>query len=300
VRCPGLDPPKTREWKVGKAELRVREGELSIDGLSLPIAVGAFSGPAPGPGLTQEALSVLRGASPALVVVLGGLGDTEAAALATVRALATLPVPVLLVQGGRDRPAHVAAALEALEADNVIDISALQRVRVGKDVLVPLAGAAHGRYAVDDEACGHALDDVKALAKALGPRPDGERRFLLSWEAPGQGGPYAVARDARGVDTGDPDLTELAHRIGAPGGLHGWPHVRAGEPVSGGGTQRLGPGQAAADFQLVVPRVAGPALTLSTGGQLAPAAALLTLDEAGLRLDSLLPTPAAPGPVSAD
>jgi hypothetical protein len=294
VRCPRLDPPKTRAWKVGKAELSVKDGELEISGLPLPMAIGAFSGPAPGPGLTKEALSVLRGASPALVLVLGGLGDTDGAVLATARALATLPVPVLVVQGGRDRPAHVAAALVALETDNVLDVSALKRVRIGQDVLVPLAGSAHGRYAIDDEACGHALDDVKALAQALGPRPENERRFLLAWEAVGQGGPYAVARDVRGVDTGDADLAELARRIGAPGGLYGWPHVRAGEPVSGGGSQRLASGQAAADFQLVVPRIAGPPLTLSSGGQLAPAAALLTLDEAGFRLDSLLPTPEQP------
>ena len=53
----------------------------------------------------------------------------------------------------------------------------------------------------------------------------------------------------------------------------------------------MAPGQPAADLQMVVPRIAGPALTLSSGGELPLSAALLTLDSAGLRLDSLLPTP---------
>lgn len=294
VRCPKLAAPKPRRLQVGPASLELRERELAITGLPSPLAIAAFSGPAPGPGLTLEALASVRGASPGLVLVLGGLGENEAAALATVKALATLAVPVLVVQGGRDRPAIVGRALEAAGAEHVLDVSALAQVRIDRDVLVPVAGAAHGRYAVGEAACGHALDDVKALAEALGPRPAAERRFLLAWEAPGQGGPYAVARDARGVDTGDPDLAELARRIGAAGGVFGWPHVRAGEPAAGGGGRRLPPGESAADFQLVVPRIAGPALTLSSGGALPPSAALLTLDASGLRLDAWLPTPARP------
>jgi hypothetical protein len=197
----------------------------------------------------------------------------------------------LLVQGGRDRPSYVSSALEALDAENVIDVSALSRVRIGSDVLVPVAGAAHGRYSIDEAACGHALDDVKALASALGARPPNERRFLLAWEAPGRGGAFAVARDVRGVDTGDADLAELARRIDAPGGLFAWPHVRAGEPAAQGGAAPIASGQLAADLQLVVPRIAGPALELSSGAALPAGAALLTLDQAGLRLDSLLPTP---------
>jgi hypothetical protein len=300
VRCPTLDPPKAREWKVGSVGLKTHDRDLELTGLTLPFAIAAFAGPGPGKGLTPADLATVRGASPKLVIVLGGLGDTEADALATVRALSTLAVPVLVVQGGRDRPAFVSAAIDTLETDNVIDASALWRVRIGRDVLVPLSGAAHGRYAIDEAACGHALDDVKALAAALGARPQKERRFLLAWEAPGQGGSFAVARDSRGVDTGDPDLAELARRIEAPGGLFAWPHVRAGEPAAQGGAARIGSGQAAEDLQLVVPRIAGPALALSSGGALLPSAALLTLDTAGLRLDSLLPTPAAQPVATAD
>lgn len=291
MRCAKLDAPKAREWKVGSVSLKVHDRDLELTGLSRPFAIAAFQGPAPAQGLTAEALATVRGASPALVIALGGFGDTEADALRTLQALAALPVPVLVLQGGRDRPAFVSAALEALETENVVDVSALTRVRIGSDVLVPLAGAAHGRYAIDESACGHALDDVKALASALGARPASERRFLLAWEAPGQGGAFAVARDVRGVDTGDADLAELARRIGAPGGLFAWPHVRAGEPAAQGGAVLIAAGQLAADFQLVVPRIAGPPLALSSGAQLPPGAALLTLDEAGLRLDSLLPTP---------
>jgi len=291
VRCPKLDAPKAREWKVGSVGLKTHDRDLELTGLTPPFAIAAFAGPAPGKGLTPADLATVRGASPKLVIVLGGLGDTEADVLATSRALATLTVPVLVVQGGRDRPAFVSAALEGLETENVIDASALWRVRIGQDVLVPLSGASHGRYAIDETACGHALDDVKALAAGLGARPQKERRFLVAWEAPGQGGAFAVARDSRGVDTGDADLAELARRIEAPGGLFAWPNVRAGEPAAQGGATRIASGQAAADFQLVVPRIAGPALALSSGGALPPSAALLTLDEAGLRLDSLLPTP---------
>lgn len=300
VRCPKLEAPKEHAWKVGATGLAVHERELKLSGLKLPFALAAFSGPAPGPGLTAAELATVRGASPKLVLVLGGLGDTEADVLATVHALATLPVPVLLIQGGRDRPAFLTAALEKVEAPNIVDASRLSRVRIGSDVLVPLAGAAHGRYSVGEGACGHALDDVKALAAALGPRPEQERRFLIAWHAPGGGGPFAVARDVRGVDTGDADLAELSRRIGTTGGLYAWPHVRAGEPAGQGGAVRLAPGQLAEDLQLVVPRIAGPALPLSSGGQLPPSAALLTLDAAGLRLDSLLPTPTLEASASAD
>lgn len=296
VRCPKLDAPKARTWKVGETGLALKDRDLELTGLARPFAIAAFAGPAPGKGLSVGALGTVRGASPKLVLALGGFGDTEADTLATLKALATLPVPVLLLQGGRDRPAFVSSALEHLDADNLIDVSALARVRIGSDVLVPLAGAAHGRYAIDEAACGHALDDLKALATLLGARPAHERRFLLAWEAPGQGGAFAVARDVRGVDTGDPDLAELARRIGAPGGLFAWPHVRAAEPAAQGGATRIAPGQSFEDFQLVVPRIAGPPLTPSSGSALSAGAALLTLDDAGLRLDSLLPTPPPQAP----
>lgn len=298
MRCAKLDAPKARTWKVGETSLKVHDRDLELTGLARPFALAAFAGPAPGKGLSADALATVRGASPKLVLALGGFGDTEADVLATLRALATLPVPVLVLQGGRDRPAFVSNALEQLEADNLVDVSALARVRIGHDVLVPLAGAAHGRYAIDETACGHALDDVKAIAAALGPKPQGERRFLIAWEAPGQGGAFAVARDARGVDTGDADLAELARRIAAPGGLFAWPHVRAAEPAAQGGSTRLAAGQAAEDFQLVVPRIAGPPVVRSSGASLTAGAALLTLDEAGLRLDALLPTP-PPAPARA-
>jgi hypothetical protein len=271
--------------------LRVKGRELELSGLALPMTFVAFAGPAPGPPLTAEALAAVRASNPAWVLVLGGLGDTEKDAVATLKALSTLSMPVLLLQGGRDRPVRVAAALEAVHGDHLVDISALRRVRLGKDSFAIVPGAARGGYAADPDACGHTLDDLKALSQQLGTRPSGERRFLWAWHAPGGGGAFAVGRDARGVSAGDLDLAELSTRIGTPGGLFAWPHVRAAAPSIQRGKARAGLGQASAELALVVPRLGGPPLQRSDGGQVPSSAALLTLDAAGLRLDSLLPEP---------
>jgi hypothetical protein len=289
-RCAEAEPAARHE-RIGAIELVLEERVLEVRGLTWPFAVVAFSGPAPGAPWRAEALAPVRAASPALVLVLGGLGATEAEVTQSLRALASLPMPVLLLQGGRDHPAHWSAALDALESKHIIDASGLLSVRLGSDALVPVPGAAHGRYAVDEGACGHALTEIKALAEALGPEPAKERRYLLAWEAPAGGGPVSVARDAQGVDGGDPDLGELASRIGAEGGLFAWPHLRAGMPVRGGGQRQAALGDAAADLQLVVPRLGGPPIERASGELVSSAFALLTFDAPGLRLDALVPAP---------
>jgi hypothetical protein len=289
-RCAEASPSARRE-RVGALELVLEDRALEIKGLSWPFAVVAFSGPAPGGALKPEALASVRAASPALVFVLGGLGASEAEVTASLRALESLPMPVLLVQGGREHPAQLAAALESLESKHLFDVSGLQRIELGRDVLVPVPGSAHGRYSIDQGACGHALSEIKALAEALGPEPADERRHLIAWEAPAGGGPLSVARDAHGVDGGDPDLGELASRIGAEGGLFAWPHSRAGQPARQRGQRSASLGELAPDLQLVVPRLGGPAIERASGALLGSSFALLTFDSAGLRLDALVPAP---------
>lgn len=286
-----LDPPADREWKVGRIGLRIRERELELSGLALPWTFAAFAGPAPGGVLKAAMLSAVRNANPALVLVMGGLGDSEAEAVATLKALASLAMPVLIVQGGRDRPAVIEAALESVHGDHLLDVSALRRVRVGKDSFAIVPGAAQGRYALDENACGHALADIKPLSQELGALPAGERRFIWAWHAPASVGPFGVGRDVRGVEAGDLDLAELAARIGAPGGIFAWPHVRAAEPSVEQGRAPASLGQASGNFALVVPRLGGPALERSDGTEVPSSAALLTLDATGLRLDALLPAP---------
>jgi hypothetical protein len=146
-----------------------------------------------------------------------------------------------------------------------------------------VGGAARGRYALSDEACGYGLDDLKELASTLGVAPAEGRRYLLSWHAPGLGGPASIARTETGVDVGDPDLAELARRTGARGGLFAWPTVRALQAEGGDGERLLMPGDAAPDLRLVVPRLSGPAVARSDGARVGPGFVLVRLEEEALR-----------------
>jgi hypothetical protein len=197
-----------------------------------------------------------------------------------------LPFPTLIVAGGRDKPDEIERSLRAVEkgGERRVDVSGLQRVRVGNDVFVPVAGAPGGRYSRADDACGFGLEHLKQLTEDLGAKAAKSRRWLLAWHAPGGGGPLGVARTVDGVDVGDPDLAELARRIGAAGGLFAWPQVQAALPRGGAGKRTLAPGEASADLRLVVPRVAGQVVTRSDGSRAASGYALLRLAADGLSL----------------
>jgi hypothetical protein len=277
---------------VGRAKLQIHDRTLTLTTPPNPsLTIAAFAGPGPGRAPTAPTIAALGAAHPDLLLLLGDLGDTQAVARATIAALASVTSPTVLVAGGRDTLERIKDALGALKQgkDRIIDATGLREIRLGNDTFIPVAGALDGRYALDDKACGYALDDLKRLAKdVLGT---GSRRWLVGWQAPGLGGVASVSRTGQGVDVGSPALAQLAVKLGAPGGLFAWPHVQAGRPTSAGGNRRLPVGEPAKDLQLVVPRLSGPAVELGDGSTLSPGFALLTLDADGLALSELHAVP---------
>jgi hypothetical protein len=269
ARCALADPPEARELTVGALGLTIRDRDLTITGAPDPLRIAAFRGPAPAHDPIATPIE-LGGAD--LAIVLGSIGDDPVSATASLVALSSSRVPLLVLAGGRDDPAHLAAALEALTAqarDRVIDVSALRTIHVGGAVLVPIAGAPEGRYARTDDACGIGQSDLDEIAGELGAREDGPPRILLSWAAP-------AAIGLEGGQAGSTAIAALAERIGAELGVHAWPDGRAGEMV--------GP-------HAFVPAIAGPA---TVRGFL-----LFELSRGTLRLAPSTAPPSAPVPLPA-
>jgi hypothetical protein len=270
ARCAIAEPPHARQFRTSSFEIRLAGRELVIAGAPEPIRLAAFRGAAPHRDPITPALRAVQTTGAHLALVLGGLGDDADGVLASVRALAELSIPVLIVAGGRDHPDHLAFALRALAeeaetaAARIIDASALRRIRIGSVVWIPVPGAPGGRYSRSADTCGFGQDDLDAIADALGA-PNSERRMLLSWSAPAG---LAVARGIEGVDAGSPLLAAFARRIGASGGLHAFPEAAAG---------RIRDGHA------IVPPIAGPALPRADGSLAASGLLLLELDRDGIR-----------------
>jgi hypothetical protein len=284
VRCLAGDPPIAGDHKVGRLTLRVEKRELKIDGLPSAIRIAAFSGPASGAAPSVAAVAAVQAANPDLVLLLGDVGDDPATAATTLTALAKLPVPVLVLAGGRDTPARIAEGMSHAPAGGVIvDVTALRSIRLGHETLVPVAGARDGVYALAANACGYAESDLAEVAasQAAGDRA---RRWLLAWEAPASAGRFGVARTEAGADLGSVPLATLGKRVGAAGGIFAWPHVQALRASASGGEHRPSPGVPSADLQVVVPRLSGAAIERSDGSRVAPGFALLELGADGLRL----------------
>jgi hypothetical protein len=287
VRCLGAPPVKARKWRFGRAEFDLNERDLTIGGLPDAIRMAVFSGPAFVSESPAAALKKVAAARPRLALVLGGVGDDRDTALRTLRLLGDLDFPCLVIGGGRDRWSDLRTAFDALEEgpkDRVIDATPLQTVRLGRDTLVLVAGAAHGRYARDGFACGFGDPDLDKIASEIGPKKD-ERRWLVSWQAPAGEGALAVAKTSRGVQTGDGSLGRFAKRVGALGGLFAWPDLQVMRPRAHGESLPLPPGVAADDLRIVAPRLVGPAIEREDGSRAMPGFALVVLTKAGMLVE---------------
>jgi hypothetical protein len=284
VRCLAAKTGTNGSFRVGAVSIKTRGRELSLDGLPRRLVLAAFAGPGFGPPPGPATIATLRAAKPDLMLLLGDIGDSAATARATLTALASLPIPTLLLAGGRDSRDRILEAEGALGGDRqrIIDVTTIRNVRIASDTLIPVAGAADGHYATDAQACGYGLQDLKNMASELGDRRE-SRRWLLAWQAPSSTGPFGVARDQSGVELGSATLAELAKRIAAPGGIFAWPHAQLLRPSAAGGTRSLGPDSPANDLQIVVPRLTGAAMERSDGSRVLPGFALLRLDTEGLR-----------------
>jgi hypothetical protein len=287
VRCLAAAPPADGVKHVGSARIRSHEGEIRVEGLRAPVTIAAFAGPGFSDPPSAAELTALAAARPQLLMMLGGVGDTPAMARATLAAIATLPVPTLILAGGRDSREGIEAALRGLTGEaarRITDITAARAVRVGTDVFVPIGGAFDGHYALHDKACGYAESDLDARDSQLAA--DKSRRWLLAWQAPASTGAAAVARSEQGLDVGSAPLAEFAAKLDAAGGIFAWPHVQVLRPSAAGGQRRAALGVAEPDLQLVVPRLSGPTLERDDGSRVAPGFALLRLDDKGMTLVS--------------
>jgi hypothetical protein len=273
THCLAAAPPPARSGRIGDIAFELHDRVLTLTPRRWPLRVAAFSGAGFGSPARASGLARLRESGADLLLMLGGLGESEPIAQASAKALAALGQPMLLVLGGRDTWRISEAALEGLGDSSIINATTLRRISIANNTLVPVAGAEQGRYAVNEEACGFGRKDLEAAAKELGPTKGSERRWLISWQAPAAQGPLpSAARSEAGMELGSTSLGRFGERIGAIGALCAWPAGRQETSPDGPLTARL------------VPRLFGPLLERPDSSRVAPGFLLIELDDQGLRV----------------
>lgn len=285
TRCLSMPAPAATRYRVGALTVDVRARMVRVSGRRGAWTLAAFSGPAP--GRLRDAAARLRDSPPDVAIVLGGVGDDVAAARETLTTLSALPFPTFVVPGGRDNYGRLRALHRELTPkarQRLVLLGGVQTLQLGEHEFIVLPGAESGRYGVDRNTCGFSEVELTRLAEDLPPAVPGIARWLLSWTAPGGGGPVAVARTHLGLSVGSVAVARFAAAVGTPGGLYAWPAVRASEPSQAQGARRLAAGQVSADLQLVVPRLGGPALVRSDGSKVPPGFAWLRLHRDGMRV----------------
>lgn len=179
--------------------------ELSLDGRILHVrGLTAATAFAVGEGSLAE-----LPAGP--VVVLGGYARNEELAERVADALGQRLA--LLLPGGEDDPEIID---DVFDADNFVDLRGVHVLAFESWDWVVLPGAADGRYAFGDAACGYGDADIEALRETLDGRD--RPRMWLSWNAPAN----VADLGFEGVHVGDPRL-DLAS-----GGLFAFPGTTSG------------------------------------------------------------------------
>jgi hypothetical protein len=243
--CSRAEPPAERRGTSGSVLFNLVKRTLTLKPGAAGMRLALFSGSGLLPP-EPTVLEYLRDTHADVFVVLGGLGRSNAQATQTARALQSLQRLVLVVKGGADR-------FELETSPLLLDVSALRTIRIGQDSLVPWPGADQGRYATDRGCCGFGEADLEAALKELGSREPVERRWLLSWQAPE---PASA-------------LSSFVARAGIQGAFSAWPPQTELESE---GLRR-------------VPRAWGPLPEGPEGQPLPPAALVLYVDRAGLRVE---------------
>lgn len=274
-RCAQLDAPESRAWHAGELDLVLEDRVLRVKSKQDSVRIAAFAGPV-GAALTRHELASITAAKPQLVIMLGGLGDDEEMAKASLAGLAALRIPSLFIAGGADRRPVIQAAFDDLEdaaRDFVIHGSGLRELAIGRDRFAVVAGASDGRYALDDSACGFESDDLTDVREAIeAADTKSSRVWLLSWAAPAG---FGVTRALGGQDVGSEGLSDLAEDIGARGGLFAFPESAVAQVMKD--AQRKG-------FSLVVPRLGRTGASRADGGRVVSGVARLVVNGAGLGL----------------
>jgi hypothetical protein len=265
VRCAAREPAVI-DRAIGAVRVRSEERTLTIEGAAMPLRIAVFRGPVLADEPFAPALDAIEAAQPGIAVLLGSLGE-DGRVDALIASLAELPIPTLVVLGGRDHPEdleHAIAAVPETAAGIVIDASPFRSVRVSGIELVPVAGAPDGRYARDDEACGLNAADVDAIVGAL-DEPS-VPRFLIGFAAP------SPLPGIEGGEAGSALVADLGARTSARGGLFAWPDVPTARPT----TPTL-------DVRLVVPPPLGPPAFLSDGSRASSGPLVVEVSPEGVR-----------------
>jgi len=280
LRCTQMDPPDARDVTMGATRLEVIEREVIIHA-ALPIRIVLARGPAGAGEPLLPGLDAIEAHSPAMVVLLGDLGDGDGTADASVEALraalAELTVPVLLLPGGRDDGELVRDVLHDAESEHVIDLSGVRSVHIGPLELVPLIGAPEGRYALSERHCGFGADDIEGIAGEISA-PSG-LRLVLSTSAPATGDPRTAGID--GAEAGDALIAAALLRVQARGGLYALPEAFVAQPFDGTTAVSVPTGPIES-LHLVVPRMLGPASERADGSRQASGVVLLEVSEGGV------------------
>lgn len=272
TRCAQADPPRERTLHTGQLELSVRDRRIEVKPKG-ELRVATFTGPV-GAQLARGDLAALAALSPGLVIVLGGLGDEPGVANANLAMLASLRVPVLVIAGGADRLSVLDEALDELgdkDEEWLVQASSARELRIGRERFAIIAGSPLGRYALDDRSCGFTAEDLDDIEEALSDSGfRNGRTWLLSWAAPSG---WGITLGHGDVDIGSAELSELAARLAAKGGLFAYPE-----------TQAFAPREHAGQLALVVPRLGRTGSLRADGGFVPRAVALLRVGGQGISL----------------
>lgn len=263
-RCAASDGPvaAATTLPVGPHTWTIADHTLSRTGNPSEIVIGAIADAGGSAPATLAAIGRLRTklARADLVLVLGGMGTTQAELEATLGVLGDRSTfPIVALPGDLEAMPALAAAVTALRARGVavIDGRLIQHVELPGVSIATIGGAfARGRLVAGDDGCAYRESDVSAALLALTTRPG--IRIVATAEAP---------RSMRGGEA----VGELAVTAGAGQEIDVALHGPLGAPVSRSrsGT-RTGDAEAVTPGSVdATPRLPGPAT--------APTAGLLTV-----------------------
>lgn len=241
-----------RSWKLGGGTMRLA-GEGAGQGA---VAIGVVADAGGAAPRTLAALGALRKqlAGADLVLVLGGMGASQAEIEAALGALAEGTAPVVAVPGDLEPAGEQAAAIARLRAQGraVIDGRLARWLELPGATIATIPGAgAAARLVAGVEGCGYRASDVTAVLEELTKREG--LRILASAEAP------------RLEVDGEP-AGELALTVGAPHAIDIALHGPTAEGVTraragrrDGAAAALTPGSSDATTRLPGPRRAASA-----------------------------------------
>jgi hypothetical protein len=187
-------------------------------------------------------LERFRAAGVQAIAVAGGVGLAEADVERNLSALAAAPVPVLVSPGAQESYDAFREAFKKLHAGKpqLVDMTAVRRVRIGHVTLLSLPGYANAFYLeAKERGCAYEagdLGDVAALA-------DRDRENVLLAASPPLGTcRCSVDRGRGGVNIGDPALGAMLRDRKIAFGLFGHVYEAGGRATLADSATGLGAG----------------------------------------------------------